>query len=378
MNLDIERVTADTKTTGVRIQHSGTGRPALHLRPTGRWPLVPAQQTGFSIVELMVAMLLGLILLGAVVAAFISSSQTTRLNQNLTRLHEDARLAIDTMAQEIREAGRVACGSNLPVANVINNATGRWWSNWNNNQLRGYAGNDDGFPKKFGNQPGERKTGTEALILISDTLQEGVTLTSHSPTTAKFYVNPAVPTWPGFRVGDIAIVCDYQQAAIFQITNVQINNGSISNGNIIEYNTPGAVSPGNCSKGLGFPTKCTPDGQSHAFDRGGILTKLTASGWFIGRNDRGSTSLYRLTLQNSGGKADTTSEEIAEGATDLRFDYLLAGSSDFLPAASVSDWSKVIAVRVNLTFETLEKVGADMQKITRTWPSVIALRNRQP
>lgn len=368
MNADTVTFLASAPATRLGTQPCQPCWTSERSRPGCSSRLAPARLAGFTIVELMVAMVLGLILLGVVVSAYISSGQATRLNQNLTGMHEDVRVAMELLARDIREAGSIACGNNLPVANVLNGASSLWWANWSDtngsgNRLRGYAVDDGTFPKPFGSGETDRVSGTEALILQSGTLQDGLGIVKHNPTSAEFTVNTHAH---GFKDGDIAIVCDYKQAAIFQISSANSSNVTIV------HNTGGSQSPGNCSKGLGFPTLCTTNGRSHTFAQGGFLAKFTASGWYIGRNGRGTTSLYRLALN----KGSVSAEEIAESVTNLRLDYLLPGANAFVPASSVTDWREVVAVRVTLTFETAEKVGSEMQKITRTWPSVIALRNR--
>ena len=63
------------------------------------------QQYGFSIVELMVAMLIGLILMLGVTQLYVSSKQTARTNTALARVQETGRFAIETLSYSIRNAG---------------------------------------------------------------------------------------------------------------------------------------------------------------------------------------------------------------------------------------------------------------------------------
>jgi type IV pilus assembly protein PilW len=142
--------------------------------------------SGFSLVELMIALVLGLVVIGAAVSIFLSNQQTFRTTENLARLQENARFAFESMAREVREAGGTPCGTK-PVANVINGGGG-WWS-WNaQGPLRGYAGNTPG-PQAFGITSGLRATNTDAILVLSASLFEGVTITTHDPTSAQFKVN---------------------------------------------------------------------------------------------------------------------------------------------------------------------------------------------
>ena len=62
-------------------------------------------QNGFSLIELMIAMVLGLILIGGVVNVFLASSQTYRLQEAMFRVQESGRFALDIMLRDLRDAG---------------------------------------------------------------------------------------------------------------------------------------------------------------------------------------------------------------------------------------------------------------------------------
>lgn len=62
-------------------------------------------QKGFSLVELMISLVLGLILVGGAVNAFISSKQTYSLQEAMSRVQESGRFSLDLMARDLRHAG---------------------------------------------------------------------------------------------------------------------------------------------------------------------------------------------------------------------------------------------------------------------------------
>ena len=64
-------------------------------------------QTGFSLIEMMVAMLIGLFLMGGVVSVYISSSQSSRINDSLRTLQENGRFALASLKNTILMAGYV-------------------------------------------------------------------------------------------------------------------------------------------------------------------------------------------------------------------------------------------------------------------------------
>ncbi len=66
-------------------------------------------QTGMALIEIMIALLIGAFLLGGVLQIFVSSKQTNRMQENLSRLQENGRFAMDFLARDIRRAGYRKC-----------------------------------------------------------------------------------------------------------------------------------------------------------------------------------------------------------------------------------------------------------------------------
>lgn len=63
-------------------------------------------QKGFTVVELMVAMLLGLILSGAALQLFLTNQKTFALQEALSSLEEDGQMILRYISADIRNAGR--------------------------------------------------------------------------------------------------------------------------------------------------------------------------------------------------------------------------------------------------------------------------------
>jgi type IV pilus assembly protein PilW len=275
------------------------------------------------------------------------------------------------MARSLREAGGNLCGASK-VANVLKDQSTYWWANWDN-AVRGFKGgnttHDSQFPQSVGTDPAKRVANTDAIIVMSGALNEGVVITDHNPNSAQFKVNTPQH---GLEDGDIVMACDNDHAAIFQVTNANSSNVTIV------HNTGSSVSPGNCSKGLGYPTDCgSVNGNLYPFAGNGFLAKLAAYAWYIGYNGRGGRSLYRLRI----GKKEP--EEVAEGVSDLQIQYLARDddgnlATDYVDASSVTDWTKVFAVRLEFTLQPLENVATGGGALQRTWSTVVTLRNRAP
>lgn len=68
-----------------------------------------AHQTGLTLIEIMIALLIGAFLLGGVMQIFINSRQTYTMQDNLSKLQENGRFAMEFLAKDIRMAGYWGC-----------------------------------------------------------------------------------------------------------------------------------------------------------------------------------------------------------------------------------------------------------------------------
>lgn len=72
-----------------------------------------ARSGGFSLIELMVALVLGLIVTGAVISTFISVHSASNDTAGIAELADNGRIALDILQQTLRSAGYMACNSTL-------------------------------------------------------------------------------------------------------------------------------------------------------------------------------------------------------------------------------------------------------------------------
>lgn len=327
---------------------------------------------GFGMVELMVAMALGLFLVGGAISIFVANQQAYRTTEQLARMQENGRTSVELMSRRLREAGGSPCGRGVPTANTVNNSGTSWWSNWETG-LQGYDNTVAANGVDFGTSAARRIEGTDAVFLTFADASTGAVIEDHVPNAAQFQLNT---NDHGLGDGEIVLVCNYRQAAILQVTNVNSSNSTVV------HNT-GTGAPGNCSKGLGFPTDCTNvNGNLYSFDSG-FLVRLASEIWYVGANGRGGRSLYRSRLVNVSGTPTTQAEEIAEGVTDLQMTYLQVDGAGVLPtdyvdATAITTWTNVSAMRVTLTLQSLQSVGTNGVPLQRQMTYVVSLRNRLP
>ncbi|HEY9130490.1 MAG TPA: PilW family protein [Dyella sp.] len=80
-------------------------------------------QAGVSLIELMVAMVLGLVVAGGIISVFISTSSSNRVQTQLARLQEEGRFAITRIVQDVSLANGQYCTNTGGTARLQANGT---------------------------------------------------------------------------------------------------------------------------------------------------------------------------------------------------------------------------------------------------------------
>ncbi|MFC4762192.1 prepilin-type N-terminal cleavage/methylation domain-containing protein [Dyella koreensis] len=330
--------------------------------------------SGFTLIELMVAMLLGLIVVGGVASVFLAGQQTYRANDALSDVENGSRAAFEMLAHDIRNAGLTGCdNSNGRVANVINPPF-PWYADWAN-ALHGY---DDATKDPALVPPAVPTTGemspvanTSSVHVIS-TGNLDVTVSSvPSSNAANIKINADTSQ---LNTGDMIMLCDFDHAAIVQI---DVYAGS---GMVVVHNTGNKVSPGNCSKGLGYPTICSGSatGNGYSFPPNSRIAKLTASVWYIGNNSANGRSLYRLNATSSSSGISAVPQEMVRNVTGMTIKYMQPSGADFVTAASVTNWATANAAQIKLTLQSTNPRATvnGAAPLVRPFTSTTTVRNR--
>ena len=326
---------------------------------------------GMTLVELMISMVLGLVVIGSVISVLVANKQSYRTNEALAQVQESARTAFELLARDVQQAGSTGCDNTGRIANVLNPGT-EWWQTWFG--ITGYdaAQADPAVPVGTGDE--ERVNGTDSLQL-QGVEGNGLSVEDHDPASPHFKINAATTS---FNVDDILMVCDFDHAAIFQVS-------SYDSANVTVVHDVVTGTPANCSTGLGYPTQCTPFGNVYEFGANSRIARVAAVDWYIGNNGRsteGGRSLYRQRLSEGTG---VESEEIVAGVSNMQIRYRLDNGNDFVDAASMApgDWANVNAALVTLTIWSADQnvstsTSVNSGRIQRSFTNLITLRNRVP
>ena len=328
-----------------------------------------ADQRGFSLIEALVSMLLGCFLLLAAVSVFLSSRKVMETSDGLTTVLDSSRAAFQIMGRDLREAGGNPCSSSLIYASTLNNSGAAWWTQVAAG-IQGHGANESTPGTPFGTTAASRLAGTDALDLhtaLSAESPEARVVGAMSSATSPLSVSSGA----GFAVGDVALACDPLVGYLFQITQV----GSTTLGH-----AQGGAMPGNCSGEFPPPgSPCSSAGAGYRFEPNAMVSGLASVRWYVGPNDRGGTSLFRATLSNPAGAGTPSSiapTEVAADVDGMTLTYQMAGSSSYVPAASVADWRMVRAVRIQLELVSRPGAQTEGEAVRRNVSQVVAIRNR--
>lgn len=329
-------------------------------------------QGGFTLVELMISMVLGLVVIGAVLSVMLANKRTYRTSTAMSEIQESSRSAFELMARDIRQSGATGCDNSGKVANVLTTGT-LWWQNWFS--IKGFDGTDTDPAVTVSTNTGDRVTGTDSLELQS-IVGAGYSIQNHDPVNAQIKLNA---TATDFAAGDVLMVCDFDHATLLQASSYDTTNVAI-------IHETGAGTPGNCSKGLGFPTNCgSATGNVYKFSANSQVAHFAATDWYIGNNgrpDEGGRSLYRQRVTNAGAPAP---EEIVAGVTDMQIRYRVNGTDNFVDASSITtaNWPNVNALTITFTLTSADqRVSTDNTvnsgRLQRSFTWLVTLRNRVP
>lgn len=316
-------------------------------------------QRGFSVVELMVALLLGLFLVSGVTAMYISSKQSYRMTDNLSRLQESLRFSLEFISSDVRMAGYMPCRFPPLTRNVMGDSvtgdvtTGAdaWFLDYFNFGIQGYEGGVSVFPSDLpavGTNAGDRVAGADAIVVLKGSVYTS-SINAHNVTANTFTLQNNF-TLNDFDRGRVAIACDPRQASIFQISSVVPASKSVN------YASATNIVPGNANTNIG------------SFGTDAQITTYEPVVYYIANSTQNPStrSLKRkyLIARTAGPNeiADMLEEELLEGVESMQILYgedtlnndLIVDR--YVTANNVIDWQNVITVRIGLLMATGEQL----------------------
>ena len=87
----------------------------LNRAPFVKLARAPGRVSGFSLVEMLIALAVGLVVVSGVIGIYVSTLKSNSDNLNMLRLNQELRAAMDMMVRDIRRAGFRGDGTTAPM-----------------------------------------------------------------------------------------------------------------------------------------------------------------------------------------------------------------------------------------------------------------------
>jgi type IV pilus assembly protein PilW len=357
------------------------------------------KQSGLTLVEILIALLIGVVLLAGLMEIFNTTKQSYKLQDGLSRLQENGRFAMDFLAKDIRIAGYYGCNSSVSLQNDdtstppkkpnILNSPATFYKNfvipiqgYEATTALGAAGTPTwapiGLDSSILNPPDpdlKPVSGSDVLV-IRRAEEQSFTVVTHATATDGLTLDGTATTdnlkaagyldSTGANECKIAIVNNCAAAAVFQVTSIA--------GKVLNHQINGCAAknstddPNNSTDNLGNTFK---NAQIH---------QINTVVYYVGNNkaEPPLPCLYR--------KVGTDAAmELIEGVEEMQ---ILYGEDTnprdgvpnyYVKADDVTNMANVVSVRLSLTLQTIEdrlaKTPGD-GRVRKVFTTTVLLRNR--
>ena len=326
---------------------------------------------GYSLVEVLISMTLGLILLSGALQIFVRASVTHAEMAARQRMLEGARLAISFLGDELMIAGYLGCFGALGDRQINNNLDAAPAS----------------FQPWFGLQ-GWESTGTafKDAIPSATTLSLVGTTSSEWNTSEQGHVLPrfgALPnsdilrTWSVEGAASTVVGVDHSPSSIRLINALDISRNDfvlVSDCASADIVQACAIALQPSSAVLVMSGTCMPGNRANIR----LLTHASAADpaeamriksniFYVskrGADAKNPPALFRRSLGSDG--LPEAAEELVKGVESMQLLYgvaqgngVVGGVHAYLPADQVSDFSNVVSVRLNLLMRSVDYAQTD-------------------
>jgi len=329
---------------------------------------------GMSLVEVLVALVISLFLLGGIIQVYLANKTSYAFSNAISRIQENGRYSLDTMSQDLRMAGFFGCAIFDPTdsESIVNNlnAAGTGYDAAvhdiiGQGLLEGT--NNDGL------------NGSDSITLRGAKPSQFNVFPPFGPSTS---ANIKVNNNDILETGDIVMISNCRGADIFQITNTTQGKGAAKDA--VVHNTGTGTEPGNYNPDTCKSGHCL----SQVYGADASLFQLQAVTYTIAVGESGEPALWR--------SENGVNLELIEGIEQMQILYGVDTDDDDFPnryvvSTAVADMLDVISVRIMLlirsesdgitedvqsyTYNGANITAAD-QRLRQIFSTTIALRNR--
>lgn len=320
---------------------------------------------GFSIIELMIAMTLGLFLTSVVLKIVLDSKDSYVLQKSLGETQEIGRFALDVIARDIRNADFWGCPKTL--SNIVNNLNPANTPSSNTEFKSGVSGEDGA-------------TNLPDTLTLSGAYRESYDVLS--PYMGKTSSDINILSNNNLDYGGIVLISDCIQGDIFQISNLDVKSSGEIKHEVIDEQLPQNYNINPCSSSAS--THCL----SNAYKEGAKIYVIRTLIYSITNDNNGTPSLS-VSLNGS------TPELLVSNVENIQFKYGEDTDEDgiiniYRDATDVVNWQDIYSVQISIVTRSTEELNTPAvnyvfngevispqdRKHRRVFSTVVALRNR--
>lgn len=337
---------------------------------------IPHKHAGLSLIEMMIALVIGLILSVGIVQIFIATRTAYKLSEGIARNQESSRFALEYIEEDLRMAGYFGCvndQSELRIANAvrnsITNSSGSEATNFTTS-IQGYEANGTGpgTTVTIGAMPGNWTPNLPSDITALNPLPGSDILVLRFLAAPSARVTQIQASDSG---STFSIPSDLLTNLTFDGVNSPVLYG-ISDCNYVDFFRANAFSPDTAQ--IVTSTAITRYGMKPAEQT--RLSRAESFVYFVGMNQQQRPSLYRARYNGT----NYIKEELVEGIESLQFIYGQDSQTDIInnrptgyinyydTAANISgqsQWLRVGSVQVGLLVQSPETVSDDVARNTK-------------
>lgn len=334
------------------------------------------KQRGLTIIEIMVALTISLILTLGVVQIFSGTRATYRFQEALSRVQENGRFVLQTLARDFRQLGYSGCvrGDDLEYNNNVETADGSQWDEWNlGSELLGYEHVGGTWSPEAPDVPAATHS---SAIRVKVPGGPNLNVTQ-DPSGANIKVSDGSDLFKcqvvmvnNCRTADIFVIVSKPGSDTLTHSNAQQCDGSDSATNIDNF-------------------------LSNDDYTGGNIVQMDDLTFFL-QDDDGDT-IPELWRRTTNGSATPVDEKLVEGVEQMQLRYGEDDDGDsqvdeYRLADAVSDWSAVVAIRISVlmvspndnvteepqgyTFAGTTVSNPGDNRLRQVFTKTVALRNR--
>jgi len=307
-------------------------------------------QSGFSLIEMMIAMAVGLMLIGGVITVFAGSKQSAQLNSTMALLQEHGRFALNSIVSDVRMAGFQGCVDSKLKATV--RATLAPTNDFSQSNITSSFVSDSGTwtpagPLNFkpATDVGKPVPGTHALSVQFGS-PETRQIESMASVADDVEISGDLP--PIVTTGDLALISNCQVADIFMVT--QASNG------VLQHAAIGNSGNNRLSAPYGRTT-----------NERALIMRFEANIYYIGdttRTNGEGNPVYALYRQSW--PYTRVPVEMVEGVSNLKVrlgfrEHLVSDNITYVkPEDSSTTAGRIESVEVGLLMQSFNAVASDV------------------